>query len=283
MKFRSKDQERAYKKAMARTYKAAAFDVDGTLTEFAKFTIPDDLLATMEKIPLDIPLVLCTGRPIDFLSGKMEMICNSTRNPEEQRRRWWIIAENGGAGYTYNAKIEEYEMFFEVKWPSEVIEMEVLAAHLKDKLGWNIKILQRAYTLVVIYPKWMYLFPRFVKARSLMVSKKITTLLKKRGLGKAFTAQNSGLGTLIVPKASGKGNAIKRFAKELGIPMKQVLCVGDSPQAGGNDEDFLAGHFGTPFTVGPVLKKTYPLPVLNDQHIHLSGPKGTKYLLDQIF
>lgn len=283
MKFKSKDQVRAYKKAMARDYKALAFDVDGTLTTFAKFTIPDTLLSTLEQIPLEIPLVLCTGRPIDFIHNKMDSICNSTRNPEEQRRRWWIIAENGGAGYFYNGKKEEYEQFFEVKWPNEQIEMEVLAAHLKDKLGWHIQILKREYTLVVIYQKWMYLFPSLVKTASFRNSRKIRKILKKMGLDAQFTAQNSGLGTLILPKESGKGKAIQRLARYLKIPMKQILCVGDNPQAGGNDEDFLSGDFGTPFTVGPILKKTYPLPVLNEKQVHLSGPKGTEHLLRKLF
>lgn len=283
MKFKSDEQARAYKKAMSRNYKAAAFDVDGTLTEFAKFTIPDSLLSTLEQIPLEIPLVLCTGRPIDFIHWTMDSICNSTRNPEEQKRRWWIIAENGGAGYFYDEKKEEYIKFFDVKWPSEKIQMEVLAKKLKKQLSWHITILQRDHSIVAIYPKWMYLFPRFLREESVRVSNKIVTILKTIGLNKTLTAQNSGLGTLIIPVGSGKGNSIKRFAEKLGIPVKQVLCVGDSPQSGGNDEDFLSGDFGTPFNVGPILHTTYPLPVLNKKNVHLTGPKGTEYLLKQIF
>lgn len=282
MKFNSKDQERFYESAMKRDYKAAAFDVDGTLTEFAKFTIPDYLLATLEKIPLDVPLVLCTGRPLDFIKAKMDSICNATRNPEEQRRRWWIIAENGGAGYYYDPQSEGYVQFFSVDWPEEV-DMDTMSAHMKDKLGWHIKTLERDQSLVVIYQKWMYLFPRFVRIESRRIWGRIRTLLKRRGWDTLLSAQNSGLGTLIIPKTSGKGRAIQRLARKLNVPMKQILCVGDNPQPGGNDEDFLSGQFGTPFTVGKVIKKNFPLPVLDERHVHLTGPQGTNELLKQVF
>jgi len=283
MKFKTKEQEKAYESAMKRDYKAAAFDVDGTLTEFGKFTIPDYVLETLEKVPLDVPLALCTGRPIDFIHGKMDKICNATRNPEEQRRRWWILAENGGAGYYYEPQSEGYVKFFEAPWPSEEIKMEVLEAHLKDKLGWKIQTILRDHTVLVLYSKWMYLFPRVIKSTSLRNSRKIERLLKKRGLDHLLSVQNSGLGTLIIPKTSGKGQAIQKMARKLGIPMKSILCLGDNPQRGGNDEDFLSGDYGTPFSVGPILKKTYPLPVLNEAHVHMSGPKGVVYLLKKLF
>ncbi|MFT7183951.1 MAG: HAD superfamily hydrolase (TIGR01484 family) [Oceanicoccus sp.] len=283
MKFKTLEQKRAYEKAMNRSYKAAAFDVDGTITEFAKLTIPDSLLATFEQIPLDVPLAICTGRPIEFIHRKMDAICNATRNPAEQRRRWWIIAENGGAGYYFDEKTEEYVQFFDIKWPVERIEMEVLVAYLKDKLGGHVNILKRKHTVVVIYPKWMYLFPHIVKRESRRNSNKIRKVLKDMGLSNLLSSQDSGLGTLIVPKESGKGNAIRHFAKKLGIPMKQILCVGDSPQSGGNDEDFMSGHFGTPFNVGPLTKKNYPLPVLDARGVRLTGPQGTEALLKQVF
>lgn len=282
MKFNSKDQARAHEKAMKRDYKAVAFDVDGTITEFAKFSIPDYLLETMEKIPLDIQLVICTGRPLDFIKNKMDKICNFTQNPEEQRRRWWIVSENGGAGYYYDAQSEGYVQFYNIDWPEEV-DVPTLVAHLKDKLGRRIQIFERNKTLIVIYRKWMYLFPRLVKLESARVTKIITTILKRRNWDGFLLAQNTGLGTVVLSKKSGKGQAIKRLARKLNVPMKQILCIGDNPQPGGNDEDFLSGQFGTPFSVGKIIKKTYPLPVLDERHVHLSGPKGTNELLEQVF
>lgn len=282
MKFKSKAQAQAYEQALQRDYQAAAFDVDGTLTEMAKLNIPAFLLSTLEKIPLDIPLALCTGRPIDFLHHKMEVICRVGDNPSAQRRRWWILAENGGAGYYYDAQAEGYVPFFEVPWPDEV-EKEVLEAHLKDRLGWHIDVLVRKHSVVAVYPRWMYLFPRIVQAESRRNSRKIIHLLKERGWDTVLMAQNSGLGTLIIPKTSGKGNAIRRMARRLGIPMKSILSVGDSPQEGGNDEDFLSGDFGTPFSVGPVPHDIYPLPVLDERGVHVRGPKGTDLLLKRLF
>jgi len=282
MKFNSKDQERSHEKAMKRNYKAVAFDVDGTITEFAKFTVPDYLLETMEKIPLDIPLVLCTGRPLDFIKNKMDKICNATQNPEEQRRRWWIISENGGAGYYYEPQTEGYVQFFNVDWPEEV-DIPTLSAHLKDKLGRRVQIFERNKTLIVIYRKWMYLFPRLVKLESARVTKMISTIIKRRNWDEYLSAQNTGLGTVILSKKSGKGKAIKKLARKLNIPMKQILCVGDNPQPGGNDEDFLSGQYGTPFSVGKIIKKNFPLPVLDDDSIHLSGPRGTERLLKDVF
>ena len=108
-------------------------------------------------------------------------------------------------------------------------------------------------------------------------------LFKKMDLDEHFLIQDSGIGCLIIPAESGKGKAVKRWAKHLKIPLKDILVIGDQPLKGENDEEFLNGHFGTSFTVGHQSHNTYPLPVLDERGRKLRGPEGTEYLLKALF
>ena len=62
--------------------------------------------------------------------------------------------------------------------------------------------------------------------------------------------------------------------------VKDLVCIGDQPQPGGNDEKFLGGHYGTPFTVGDMHPENIlPLPVYDDAENILSGPEATLNLI----
>ena len=103
---------------------------------------------------------------------------------------------------------------------------------------------------------------------------------------------DSGLGINIFPYHGNKEHGTLEFAKYLmdkkGINVsadaKELAVVGDQPQPLGNDETFLDGRYGTPFTVGETHPHNlYPLPVYDLENGRiLLGPEGTIYLINNL-
>jgi len=276
MKFHSAAQEKAYKAAIKHKYKAIAFDVDGTLTPFSRFKTPDSLKETINAIAPKIHLILCTGRTLHYSKQKLGRLIDKPK----KRKQWSIIADNG---VTLNIfKNSGYKEVHKTPWPKKAIKKEVLASFIKQRLGWAVKVQVREHNVIVIFPKQFYLFPRIVRRYSSHIAKKLNHLLKEMNLGKDLKIQDSGIGSLIIPANAGKGHAIAHWAKLHKIPQKDILCIGDKAGPGENDEDFLSGQFGTPFTVGKQNPSKFPFPVLDKKDRKLWGPKGTEYLLKQI-
>lgn len=275
-------QSSALEKALHHPFKAVAFDMDGTLTKLSRFLIPRDLSQTLTEIPPHIPRALCTGRPLEYIHTQLTLICSHATDPAAEHARWWIFAENGGIGYRWNPRKKEYTHFYEIPWPSEKVTQDALEAFIKDRLGWMVTVRIRPYSMVVRYPNWVYFFPRLTRTISRHTYKRLHRLLEDMNLHHDFSVQDSGIGNILLPKESGKGHAMVRWAKELGIPLHDILVVGDQPRPGENDEDFLSGHHGTSFTVGELTENIYPLPVLSSRGTHLKGPTGTAALLKRV-
>ncbi|MFA5793106.1 MAG: HAD hydrolase family protein [Candidatus Gracilibacteria bacterium] len=280
MHFNSKLQEETHKKAILKKYKAVAFDVDGTLTKFAGFVIPESLKKALVQIP--VPKAFCTGRPIENMGAHLEKICNMSKNPKKELESWTIISENGSAISEYQKKTQDYKMIYEVLWPEERITRETLSAFIKDKFGWHAIVALRGHCLVTHYHAWMYLFPRGIRLLSHHTALSLRKMLKKMDLDDILSIQDSGIGNLIVPTKSGKGKAIKVWANHLGIDVKDVLVIGDQPGIGENDEEFLSGDFGTAFSVGSLTKNVYPLPAFDAHGHRLTGPKGTEWMVRNV-
>jgi hydroxymethylpyrimidine pyrophosphatase-like HAD family hydrolase len=256
--------------------------VDGTLTKLSRFIIPSELSRTLANIPPNIPRALCTGRPLQHITTQLEHICSHAPDPAAEHARWWIFAENGGIGYRWNPRKKEYTPFYEIPWPSEKASQDALEAFIKDRLGWMVTVRLRPNSMVIRYPNWVYFFPRFTRAVSRHTYKRIHRLLQDMKLEHDFSVQDSGIGNILIPKESGKGHAMIRWTKELGIPLHDLLVVGDQPRPGENDEDFLSGQHGTSFSVGSLTQNLYPLPVLDHRARPLHGPQGTAALLRRV-
>ncbi len=276
------DQSVALKRALHHPFKAVAFDMDGTLTKLSRFLIPSDLAATLITIPPQIPRALCTGRPLEYIHTQLEHICSHAPDPAAELERWWIFAENGGIGYHWNSRKKEYQSFYEIPWPSGKITQDALEAFIKDRLGWMVTVRIRPYSMVVRYPHWIYFFPRLTRTVSRHTYKRLHRLLQDMKLEHDFSVQDSGIGNIILPKESGKGHAMERWAKALSLPLPDLLVVGDQPRPGENDEDFLSGHHGTSFSVGTFTENLYPLPVVDHRGRPLKGPEGTAALLRRV-
>lgn len=274
MKFISKKQERAHKKAMKTDFKAAAFDIDGTLTHFGRFMVPGSLLHKLDETGKKIPVAVCTGRPIKYVAGHLGHMA--------KKENWFVFCENGGAGYKYNHEKEEFDQIYEISWPTNIITKDAMEAFIKDRLGWRVTVRMHEHTLVLVYHEWIYIFPQIARVVSAQTAKEVRKLMVDMKMDKYFSVQDSGIGLIILPKKSGKGNAMKAWAKHLRIPVGKILVVGDQAGSGQNDEDFLSGENGTSFTVGKQTKNTFPLPVLDQKKRKLWGPEGTEALLNQL-
>ena len=283
MKFLSPAQEKTTHAALNHRYKAVAFDIDGTLTELSRWTIPETLCAVLNNLPREVPLAFCTGRSIDHIKGKLTHIFKNAPDEAVQRKRWHILAENGGAGFTWNPRKKDYDKFLDVTWPNAVITQDALEAFIKDKLGWHVVIITKEHSMVIRFHDWIYVFPRIARLFSRRTAKVLARLFARMGIEKEIIIQDSGIGNLLIPKESGKGKAIARWAKHLGIPVRDILVIGDQANPGENDEEFLCGKYGTPFTVGRQTANLYPLPVLDDRGRKLWGPRGTEWLLRKLF
>lgn len=284
MNFLNTAQEIAWHRAVQQNYKAVAFDVDGTLTPFCSWVIPQSLRETLRALPADLSLALCSGRSFEYVQHVLDEIFEDEDKDaiEEQRKRWFLICENGGVGYVYNERTKDYEVFFEVPWPSH-LDQEGLEACIKDRFGWHVLFVTRVHSIVVRFHDWVYFFPRMVAWISKRTGVKIRRLFKKLGHDSFFKVEDSGVGNLVIPIQSGKAHAVSRWAKKLGLQFEEILVMGDQPGPGGNDEAFLSGGYGTAFTVGAQTSGIFPLPVLDAQHRKLHGPEATEQLLRLIF
>lgn len=272
MKFHSPEQEKAYHKALKHKFKAAAFDIDGTLTKLAHTTIPKKLLLKLVETAKKIPLAICSGRDIDHIKNKFTDLTKSSK-------AFFIISENGGAAHLYNSKTKSYTQLFSIPWPDKIITSLELTHLLNKKLPWKIQVKSRDHSIVIYYPPIFYIFPALIVHLSKFLAASTRRIIKKEGYENYFDVEDSGIGTIIIPKQSGKGKAIKKLAKYLKIPINDFLVVGDMPEPGKNDAEFLSGKYGTAFTVGNQTHKTFPLPVYNEAGKKLRGPEGTLSLL----
>ena len=267
---------------MTKPYSALAFDVDGTLTPFGRFTLAKEMKQSLQNIPLQVPLALCTGRPLDYAIHKIEELLEGSADFAAQKARWTLLCDNGASGYIWDSSTQKYESFFSEPWPEEIIEQDLLLTMLQEELGFWARIMVREFTMVVLCPKWMYRFPPLVHWYAGRLHQKLEVYFESWGLKDQLCSQNSGLGNLIFSGKAGKGKAIEKWAKRLGVPTASIACVGDRPEPGGNDEEFLSGNYGTAFTVGDTTQNPQPAPVLDAQGKPVRGPKGTQLLISQL-
>ena len=276
-----------------RKIRAIAFDIDGTLTPFSRFEVPASLRKKLMNLPADLPVAICSGRKLWYIKEKFADILTGPNR--------FAFCENGGVAYRYNPDAssidstglnssgklsdgvhEGFEELCKISWPEEKMSREEFGKFINKGMGPFIHIRVSKYSMVTIYPSFLYKIPRLVRFVSGRSARKLRHILKKAGFNETFDVLDSGIGNIILPRTSGKGNAMQRWAEHLGIPVSQIITVGDQAGPGENDEDFLSGENGTAFTVGKLTDRIYPLPVLGPDGESLSGPAGTSFLLDQL-
>jgi hypothetical protein len=128
-----------------------------------------------------------------------------------------------------------------------------------------------------------------ITARLAAAAKEALNLLKGSG---RFHVIDSGVAVHVMAKFPDKDFAIEQYAKYLreerklsiGPEAREILVVGDQPGEGFNDEKFLEGKWGAPFTAGfHSVNSPWPIPIVDEKGDRLNGPSATLHLIHQIF
>lgn len=279
-------QPLSFADALAQPYRAAMFDIDGTLTEMGESHVPQPLRHKLCEVSRAVPVAFCSGRKFDGILGKLEEILAEVSPAERPalRRNWYFFLENGAIGVRYNAKEEQHERFYTFEWPESLIpimEMQSLVAREVSSLA-RAEVRRNEFN-VGIYPE------KALAEITAVIASHLKLYLKTRSDWGIFHVVDSGVAVHVMPKFPDKDYGIVRFAEvlreERGVTfspeIREILVVGDQPGPGFNDERFLNGKNGTPFTVGRRLAGAFPLSV-EREGVPLNGPEGTLHLLNAI-
>jgi len=269
------------------------FDIDGTLTELEHTNMPIPLAKKLACLSEKMPLAFATGRDMKHAEKTFnEQILIHAKDKKLARKNWYMICENGALGYFFDESSKSYKEFYRIRWDSKLLDRKELGEEIRKTLG---KILEsvdetrKTQFLIRLYKKDLKSQQaRFQRVKK--IAKICEKILDKFKNGHKFETLESGLAIHISPKNANKDQGIIRFAKYLkgiygldaGKSARKILVVGDQPGKGRNDDAFLSGKYGTPFTVGEITDKKWPSPVIDEKGDILKGPKGTLYLLKKI-
>ncbi|MFA6549744.1 MAG: HAD-IIB family hydrolase [Candidatus Gracilibacteria bacterium] len=283
------------KQQIRQKFLAAMFDFDGTLTERTpRSPVPDSLKKTLENLSKTVLLALCTARPFKTALPKME----TTFGEKFAKMGWILIVENGCAGF--ELKKNKWVEFYRVKWPEKSINKAKLTrtikTELKEFIGHNGEDFQYNESSLIMQPSYENTDNSGnasndeIARRCDVLEKGIKGILKKFAGANKIKVKNSKLGIIIIPKIADKDTGIEKFGEYLkknrkmkfSAKYREIITVGDQPEKGGNDEMFLNGRIGTPFTAGEILKsKKYPFGVYKNKK-RLIGPSATEHLLKTV-
>jgi len=272
---------------------AAMFDMDGTLTELEHTEIPVPLARELASLSEKMPLAFATGRDLKHVRKTLEQqILIYAKDKTKARKNWHMVCENGALGYFFDEKSGKYKEFYSINWDSRLLSKKRLEKEIQRVLGdlfESVGETRKTQLLIRLYKKDLKTqkdrFERVKKTAK--ICQKVLSEFKN---GRKFEALESGLAIHISPKNANKDQGIIRFAKYLkqkygldaGKAARNILVVGDQPGKGKNDDAFLKGKYGTPFTVGETTDKKWPLKVIGADGKVLKGPKGTLFLLKKI-
>lgn len=267
------------------------FDIDGTLTEIGSNEIPISLAKRLAELSLRIPLAFATGRNLNHIIGKMGQILAHSTDPGTTRKNWYVICENGAAGFFYNLDKWDYEEFYRINWDENLINRAELKKALEEALKDLIDSMEMRTTQFLIRPKKEGMTIEEINILTAKITQISREILVKFPNSDQFEVLDSSIAVHISPKNANKDQGIKRFTKFLeeklgldtGESARNIMVVGDQAAPGRNDYALLKGDYGTPFTVGDASSDSkWPLQVLNGEKI-LTGPMATLYLLENNF
>lgn len=245
---------KTYKEALAKKYKAAMFDIDGTLTEIGKGEIPEPLARKLAELSLEVPLAFATGRSLESFLPKLEQILKYSPDPEKSRINWHGIGENGALGYFYDPKTQDYKEFYRIEWPDDVINREELREKLVKRLGNLLHSTDLRVTQLLLRPRWDEgdTVEDNIEPRTAEIKKIAEEVIAEYEGADQFDILDSSIAVHLSPKHANKDKGIIEFAKHLGIelPAREILIIGDQAGEGRNDHELLRGEYGTPFTAG---------------------------------
>jgi hydroxymethylpyrimidine pyrophosphatase-like HAD family hydrolase len=284
-------------------FKAAMFDFDGTVTSDGAYEPSREIIEALIELTDKMPIAFCTGRQLEsFERHGLRALIEKIDQKDISRffRHFYLIAENGSVGYCFDPKTDNFEEFYKVAWPDELVERMRLMDEVNEAVKEYGEVYYEAHRVVIVVRTKLTYAPeeeRDIKEVNFLSNKiyeSIISLLKTKypDYEKFLHVGNSGIGVLICPVIGDKNYGIKNFGeyliKNLGIKFSdnnfsEILVVGDKHEIGGNDHFFLNGGFGTPFTVGKSkIDGDIPSPVIDENGERLFNDKGTFYLIKNI-
>lgn len=281
-------------------FKAAMFDFDGTITEKGAYYPSREMADVLVDLANTMPIAFCTGRQLESferhgLAILLEEIDEDKRDKFLQNLH--LIAENGSMGYNFNPETHKFEEFYRAKWPSAFVERADLMEELSEKVKDLGAVYYEAHRVVVVVRTRLHDVAGRDISEVYDLSDQIYEVIKgvlkeiSPDYGDYLHIGNAGIGVLVCPADGDKDAGIKKFAEflketrgyEFDDVAREILVVGDRPMPGGNDEYFLNGSYGTPYSVGGLVEgREWPKPVLDDGGVRLMHEKGTRYLLEKI-
>ncbi|MBI4235049.1 hypothetical protein HY604_01990 [Candidatus Peregrinibacteria bacterium] len=279
-------------------FKAAMFDFDGTVTVPGNYEPSQEMADALVKLTRKMPIAFCTGRQLEsFEDHGLETLIKEIPKAELEHffENLVLIAENGSIGYKFNSSLDEFEEFYRVNWPDEIIGREELMQALDHRIKDFGRVYFRKHRVVVVIRTNEHESGDFQAISR--CSDQIYEVCKEfmaeilPDYERFFHIGNSGIGVIICPAIGDKNRGIQEFGKYLvgnrGIEFsknfKEILVAGDRPEEGGNDFYFLDGKYGTPFTVGNLCPKNDLLePVIDIDGERLTHDKATIFLISQM-
>jgi hydroxymethylpyrimidine pyrophosphatase-like HAD family hydrolase len=270
---------------------AAVFDVDGTIADRETEVIPDYLGEYLAEFSKEVPVAICTGRRLELLLDKMGPILKFCGNEDEGRGRWLMLCENGAIGYFFDVENKEYKEFYRVPYPYNEAHRNELFERIKKATE---HICGHAYmnrVTMVFSPKSRGNSENHIVTKhSSELAAIALPIIKEMDPKGEIAIGDSGIAINIIPREGDKdkgvfafGEYLKKKGLNLSPAFNEIVCIGDQPEPGCNDEKFLNGKFGTPFTVGETHPfNELPIAVTDENGNKIFGPRGTLYLLKHL-
>lgn len=282
-----------YREALQKSYVGCLFDIDGTLTVRGDEYIPAFMHEVLANMCMRVPMAVCTARNLKDTYEKMAPVFTRAGDPVTCQQNFIFICENGCIGYFYDKSGKEYKEFYRIPYPYAEAHRENVFSRINSAIGNKLGVSFMKEVSMVFRPVRTDDPDREALAgRSREIVKIIESVLEITDPKRALKIGDSGIGVNVFPYTGNKEQGTLKFAEfirtRLGMNVdenaKELIVVGDQPGPYGNDETFLNGKYGTPFTVGELHPQNpLPLPVFDlDRKTVLKGPEGTIYLLKNL-
>lgn len=281
----------AYREALSKTYCGCMFDIDGTLTTHGRNRVAHHLRPLLAELCFSVPVAISTGRGLESALSVMEEVFETAAEPDLCRERWSLICENGCVGYTYSSRSRSYSEFFRIPYPYTQSHRARVFDELSASMEGELAAARLHQVSTIFVPPGTGAASGNIREASRNLHRIALETLRALDPRDQLTVADAGLAITVFPSAGNKENGTQEFVKLLsqrdGIPgfgADRIVVVGDQPGPQGNDESFLDGRFGAPFTVGGVHPENLlPLPVYDPRTGEVqTGPEATASLLRQL-
>ena len=219
-------------------YKLVCIDLDGTLLTDDKKITNENIEAIKKAIDSGVNICIATGRIYKFVDHIKDLLGVSTK----------VIASNGGIILTEDGNLEfrtlSYEEILKLKELVKDYDVDIYLNTANEYSYKKInKYLDNKHKVNIIenYPfenlaldnKYKIVKAICINKNNLDEVKRVRTILEETEEFEISSAEHHYCE--INSKGISKGKAVEELVKELGIDIKEVICIGD----GGNDIEML--------------------------------------------